>query len=300
MSANLPSLNVAQYSTNVSLLLQQKGSKLRGTVTEGTYVGEQGSPVDQIGSVEMQEVTARFAPMGRVDATVDRRWCFPTDSDLPQLIDTYDKLRLIIDPESAYVQNAVLAAGRKIDATIISAFFGTAKTGKAGATSTAYTTGNTITVSQGGTNSRINVEKLVQLKEKMQSQFVDFDSDEVYIGITAKDHGALLREIQVVSSDFNAPVQGSMPVLMQGKITQFLGFNFVHCELIESLSTATNKCLLPAWAKTGMHIGLWNDITSNVSQRNDLQGEPWQLYTKLSCGATRIEENKVYQIESYR
>jgi hypothetical protein len=37
-----------------------------------------------------------------------------------------------------------------------------------------------------------------------------------------------------------------------------------------------------------------------VSVRNDLQGEPWQLYVKGSFGATRIDEKKVFNIESYR
>lgn len=300
MSLNVPTLYVQEYSSNVSILLQQKGSKLRGTVMEGNHVGEQASPVDQVGAVEMNEVTSRFAPMPRVDAPVDRRWVYPTDYDLPQSIDTFDKLRLISNPEGSYVQNAVMAAGRKIDRTLISSFFGTAKTGKAGGTSTSYTAGNTVTVSNGGSNSRINIEKLIQLKEKMMANFVDFDMDQIFVGITALDHGSLLREVQVVSSDFNAPVQGSMPVLKNGKLDQFLGFNFVHCELIETYSTATNKCLLPAWAKSGMHLGIWNDITSRVDVRSDLQGVPWQLYTKLTCGATRIEENKVYQIESYR
>ena len=98
MSVNTPTHYVQQYSTNVNLLLQQKGSKLRGAVTMGSYVGKQASPVDQIGSITAQRVTSRFAPMGRVDAPTDRRWVFPIDFDLPQLIDHFDKLRLITDP----------------------------------------------------------------------------------------------------------------------------------------------------------------------------------------------------------
>ena len=92
MSINIPDHYTISFSTNVMLLLQEKGSKLRGTVSEGSYVGKQASPVDQIGSVEMQDVTNRFAPMGRVDAALDRRWVTPSDFDLPQLIDTFDKL----------------------------------------------------------------------------------------------------------------------------------------------------------------------------------------------------------------
>src|SRR3990172_3027788 len=128
MSLNIPDHYTISFSTNVMLLLQEKGSKLRGTVTEGSYTGKQASPVDQIGAVEMQDVTNRFAPMGRVDAAVDRRWVTPSDFDLPQMIDSFDKLRLLTDPESSYTQNAVLAPGRKIDRLIILLFQSTTKT----------------------------------------------------------------------------------------------------------------------------------------------------------------------------
>ncbi len=295
MSVNLPTHYVQQYSTNIALLLQQKGSKLRNTVMTGAHVGKQASPVDQFGSVEMQPVSGRFNPMGRVDAATDRRWVFPSDFDLPQLIDKFDKLKMITDPSSVYVTNAVMAAGRQFDKLICTAFTGTAKTGEAGGTSTSFTAGNEVDVAVGGANSKLNVAKIKAVRELMMANHIDFDMEECYIGITAADHAALLNEIQVISSDFNA-----RPVLVDGKIQQFLGFNLVHCELIETQLSGTNEVTLPVWVKSGMYLGLWNDIENSVSQRNDLQGEPWQLYTKMSAGATRLEEDRVYAIESYR
>lgn len=298
MSLNIPDHYTISFSTNVMLLLQQKGSKLRGTVTEGSYTGKQASPVDQIGKVEMQQVTNRFAPMPRVDATVDRRWVVPSDFDLPQLIDSFDKLRLLTDPESSYTQNAVFAAGRKIDVLILQATTGTAKTGEQGATNTSFTSGNEVDVAIGGSNSKLNVTKLLGVKEKMRANFVDFDMDEIYCPLTAADEAALLGEIQIISSDFNGG--GERPVLKDGKIQRFLGINFVYCELTESVMAGTNEVTVPVWAKSGMHLGLWNDVATEISRRNDLRGVPWQSYVTGTFGATRIEENKVYAIESYR
>ena len=296
MSVNLPTHYVQQYSTNLQLLLQQNGSKLRGAVSSASYVGKQASPVDQIGKIEMQTVTGRFNPMGRVDAPTDRRWVFPSDFDLPQLIDTFDKLRLITDPESSYVQNALKAAGRKMDAVILAAVLGTAKTGETGSVSTIFTAANEVDVAVGGANSKLNVAKLKEVKKIMMANFIDFDAEQAYVGITAADHDSMLGEIQAVSSDFN----GGRPVLQDGKIMSFMGFNFIHCELIETLLAGASEVTLPVWVKSGMHLGIWNDISGSVSHRHDLQGEPWQLYTTLTCGATRIEENKVYAIESFR
>lgn len=295
MSINIPTHYVQQYSTNIELLLQQKGSKLRNAVTTGSHVGKQASPVDQFGAVEMQPVSGRYNPMGRVDAAADRRWVFPSDYDLPQLIDEFDKLRLITDPASSYVTNAVMAAGRQMDRLICSAFTGTAKTGETGGTSTSFATANEVDVAVGGANSKLNVAKLKAVKELMMANFVDFDMEEVYVGITAADHASLLNEVQVVSTDFN-----SRPVLVDGKVTEFLGFKFIHCELIETVLAGTNEVTLPVWVKSGMYLGIWNDIQNTVSRRHDLQGEPWQIYTRMTAGASRLEEDKVYAIESYR
>jgi hypothetical protein len=297
VSANIPTHFVRQYSTNINLLQQQKGSKLQGCVTMGSYVGDQASPVDQIGAVEAQQVTSRFAPMGRVDAATDRRWVFPTDYDLPQLIDKFDKLRLITDPESMYVQNALYALGRKKDALIIAAFTGSAKTGVAGATSTSFTSGNEVDVAVGGSNSRLNVAKLLAVKELIRTNHIDMDEDPVFVGVTAKDESALLKEIQIISADFNGQ---DKPVLKDGKLERFLGMNFVYCELIESAAAGTNEVNVPVWAKSGMHLGVWNEIQASVSKRNDLQGEPYQAYVFGTFGATRIDEKKVFNIESYR
>lgn len=298
MGLNLPDWFQSQFSTNVQMTLQYRGSVLRPLVTPGTYTGsDMASPVNFIGTVEMDDVTDRFAPMGRKDISKERRWIVPTDSDLPVQIDSFDKLRTAIEPESAETMAAVMACGRRIDRHILKAMFADAKTGVKGGSTKPYTSGNTVTVSIGGTNSRINVEKLLALKELMKRNFVQFDQEEIYIPLTAYDETALLREMQVVSSDFNG---GDAPVLREGKIKRFLGFNFVDCELVETECAGTNKVTLPVWCKSGMHFGIWNDIKTSISKRNDLRGEPWQLYVTLSAGATRLEEGKVYGIESYR
>ena len=297
MSANIPDHYTISFSTNIMLLLQQKGSMLRKCVTEGTYTGKQASPVDQFGAVEMQDVTGRFQPKVRTDQAVDRRWVSPSDFDVTLSIDTFDKLRLLTDPGSAYTESAVLGAGRKIDRIIIPAFTGTAKTGEQGATSTSFTAGNETDVAVGGANSRLNVAKLLEIKEKMRANFVDFDGEDIYCGLTAKDESALLQEIQIISSDFNG---GDRPVLKDGKMQRFLGINFVYCELIESVATGTNEVNVPVWAKSGMHLGIWNDFKTSIYQNMQIRGEPFEYYLQATAGATRLEENKVYNIESYR
>ena len=291
MSVNLPTHYVQQYSTNIQLLLQQKGSKLRNLVMSGSHVGKQASPVDQFGAINMQPVSSRFAAMGRVDAATDRRWVFPSDFDLPQLIDSFDKLRLLTDPSSSYVQNAVHAAGRQMDDLIISAFFGTARTGETGATNTTFPAGNVVAVNEGAAaNTGLTVAKLRAAKRLLMSYEVDVDSDPITAIVTARQHDNLLAEAQVISMDFN-----DKPVMVEGKITRFLGINIVHCERLGIDGSSFRR--VPVFAKSGMYLGLWNDITTDVSQRKDIQGLPWQAYVYMTAGATRLEENKIIEIK---
>jgi len=293
MSINLPTHYVQQYANTISLLLQQKNSRFESAVTTGSYIGKQASPVDQIGAIDMLPVTTRFAPMGRVDAALDRRWVSPSDFELPQLIDSSDKLRLLNDPSSAYLQNAIQAANRKKDDLIYAAFFGTAKTGEVGGTSTAFGATQFVSVNTGGTASNLNVAKLRAGKRILMANEVDFDEDQVYCAISSVEHDSLLNEIQVVSTDFN-----DKPVLVEGRVTRFLGINFI---ISERMTTATDDAAgtsrqIPMWAKSGMHLGVWNDMQTDITQRRDLSGMPWQAYLAMSMGATRLEEKKIVRI----
>jgi hypothetical protein len=291
MSLNLPNHYAQQYATNIELLLQQKGSKLRGLVSSGSYIGEQASPVDQIDKVEMQEVTGRFEAMGRVDADTDRRWVLPLDFDLPQMIDNFDKLRLLTDPQSIYVQNAVHAAGRKMDDVIIDAFFGTSKTGKTGSTSTTFPSGQQVAVNHGASgNTGLTVAKLREARRLLRAAEVDLDTEPITCVVTAKQEDNLLAEAQVISLDFN-----DKPVLVDGKLKSFLGIQFVHCERLDTDGSSYRR--VPVFAKSGMHLGLWNDITTDISQRKDIKGLPWQSYVYMTVGATRLEEEKVVEIK---
>jgi hypothetical protein len=51
-----------------------------------------------------------------------------------------------------------------------------------------------------------------------------------------------------------------------------------------------------AYVKSGLCLGMWNDITTDVSQRKDLAGLPMQVYVYGTFGATRVEAGKIIEI----
>lgn len=300
VNSNIPLFYVNQYSTNIQLKLQQEGSVLRTCVMSGTHVGQQASPVDQFGAIVANKVTGRYNLMQRVDAPTDRRWVFPQDYDLPQLLDSFDKLRLLIDPMSSYVTNATYSLGRAMDQEIITGLVGTNFTGNSGGNSVPvpltggpFGLGQSVSVQQGAASAtNLTVAKLRQAKKILMANFaIDLNmKPELWCAINSANHDTLLSEIQVISTDFNTrPVLGE-----DGYVTQFMGINFVHTELLTvgtddqaGTSTAT-----PMWVKTGAYMGLWGDVSTDISQRKDLQGLPYQAYVYGTFGGTRLEEKK--------
>lgn len=296
MASQIPVFYVSQFSTILQLKLQQEGSVLRGCVMNGTHVGSQASPVDQFGAIVGNKVVGRYNPMTRVDAPTDRRWVFPQDYDLPQLLDTFDQLRLLIDPMSQMVVNAVNSLGRNMDEEVIAGLLGTNYTGNNGTTATTLPSGQVIGVNQGAASAtNMTVAKLREARRLFMTNNLNLDKEELYCAMTGTMIDNLLSETQVISSEFN-----DTKVMVSGKLTKFLGVNIVHTELVAGQTGTDDQSgtsvPAPMWAKSGAYMGIWGDIQSSIDRRTDLQGIPLQAYVKGTFGGTRLEEKKVVKI----
>lgn len=300
MSVNIPNHYYTEYSRNIDLLLQQKQSRLSPYVMHGNHVGEKASPVDQFGAVEMEDVISRFEPATRQDAPAERRWVFPVSSELRQSVDHFDKLKLLTDPQSAYVQNGHAAANRRLDRHVIAAFFATAAVGvNAGSTESFGTTlttsgGYNVGVNTGGTASGLNVAKLKEAARRIMAANADIEAEGgINVAITAKQHDELLNELQVINADYGTTVFGQRKLL-----TSWWVFNFIHTELLQTGTDdqGGTSTMVPAWLKSGMHLGHWESQTTDIVKRVDLKGMPWEAVVKVTAGATRTELGKVIRI----
>ena len=285
MSFQVSTAFVQQYTTNVGLLLQQRGSKLRDAVTVGSYTGKAAKAVEQIGAVTAQARTSRHDDTPLISTPHDARWVFPTDYEWADMIDDQDKLRMLIDPTSPYAVNGAYALGRAMDDLIITAALGTSMTGENGSTSTSFATA-TQQIAVGGTG--LTIAKLRQARRILMANEVDVAMDPLYIAVTATQLDELLGTTEVTSSDYN-----TVKTLVSGDIDTFLGFKFIQCERLGTDGSGDRRCI--AWAKSGMHLGMWNDITTKISERAD-KSYATQVYVKGTFGATRTEEKKVVEI----
>ena len=285
---------VQQFASNMKLLLQQEDSRLSGLVMSGSHTGEQASPVDQFGAISANKVVGRFNPMPNIEVPTDRRWVLPQDYDVPILLDSKDKLRLLMDPTSTYSQLALAALQRKKDEEILASFFAANQTGKNGGTSTAFLSAQVVGVNQGAASAtNLTVAKIKRGLRLLMANNVNLESESVNLAINAANHESLLNEPEIINGDYN-----NVLVLVNGKVKQFLGVNFVHTEL---LSTGTDdqagtSTQCPMWVKSGMYLGMWEDIVTDISERKDLQSIPTQVYMKTTFGGTRLEEKKIVKI----
>lgn len=294
MSANLYELFTEQFSTNLELLLQQMGSLLRGRLKEGFHVGKMASPINQVGAIQMKAPAGRFAPIGRVDASFVRRWVFPREGDIPQLIDSFDELETIVDPKSMYVENAAMATGRAWDDEIISAALGTATIGVDignltqetwASFSSAYNVADNFGASA---TTGLTIAKLIEARRIFRHNHVDLRADPACLVIGSQQEADLLNQVEVVSTEFN-----DRPVLVDGHVQRFLGYDIVVTERL-TVTSSDRYCF--AFVKSGMYLGMWRDLTNRVTIRDDLSSQPYQLYTMAMYGATRLQPGKVVQI----
>ena len=285
MSFEVTTAFVQQYTTNVALLLQQRGSKLRDYCTVGSYTGKAAKAVEQVGAVTAQVRTSRHSDTPLISTPHDARWVFPTDYEWADMIDDQDKLRMLIDPTSSYATNGAYALGRAMDDLIITAALGDAKTGENGTTTTGFATA---TQQIAAAASGLTIAKLRAAKKIFMRNEVDMDMDQLCIAVTAEQIEDLLATTEVTSSDYN-----TVKSLVQGNVDTFMGFKFIQIERLGVDGSSARRVI--AWAKSGLHIGMWNDINTRIGERAD-KSYSTQVYVKGTFGATRVEEKKVVEI----
>ena len=192
---------------------------------------------------------------------------------------------MLINPQSPYAVNGAYALGRAIDDEIIGALYATAKTGENG-TGTEAWSGQTLTTDD---NQKMSLDGLLAAREKLMAAEVDIENDPIYCAISAQQHSDLLNLDQARSVDYV-----NKKVMVDGVISQFLGINFIVTERLPVDTNNDRRCFM--WAKSGMHLCTWNDITTKIEERAD-KSFATQVYCKGTFGATRLELQKVVEMK---
>ena len=276
---------VKQFGSNVEMLVQQKGSRLRGAVRVETGIVGEDAFFEQLAETAAVKKTTRNADTPLVKSDHRRRRVSMFDFEWADLVDKQDKLKLIIDPENAYAINAAWALGRAIDDEIILAFNASASTGKTGSTSTALPASQLVLPNAEG----LSIDKLRQVKEKLDGADVDPDEPR-FIVVSPLQISDLLETTEVTSGDFN-----TIRALVGGMIDSFMGLKFIVSNRLPANATADGRRIF-AWAQNGMLLAIAQDMETRIEQRAD-KSFANQVYLSLGIGTTRMQEEKIVEVD---
>jgi hypothetical protein len=301
---------VNQYGKTLDLVAETKGGKFTGMSLEDTVTGED-AYYDQLGSVFATAVVDSGSDTDSPSDSIShlRRKLDLTNYEVGLLLDRFDKVQTLINPESEYVMRQVSSLMRKKDIEFIKGALGTASTGKAGAGSADLAAGNKILQANAG----LTIDKIREARAILQKNGVDLDDplNEAYLAVTPTQIEDLLGAEKATSADFM-----NVKALVSGAIDTFYGFKIVVSNLLPFVNSADNVANLSwsasdvpsvsasddnvranfAWVKSGIRTGVGINIETDVAKRADKRFN-YYAYSAMRCGSVRMEEDKVVQIQ---
>jgi len=309
-SSNISTAFVKQYGSTLDLLAQTMGGKFTGKCLEESIEGEE-KYYDQLGSVFAEEVTSRYADSPENDISFARRRVVATPFDVGLMLDKFDKVQMLVNPESEYVQQQVHALNRKKDIEFIKGALGSAQTGKTGSTPVSLAAANRIAHN----NTSLTLDKLAETRAKFGENGIDLDDplNKSYIVVTPQVIQDMLNSTKVTSADFN-----TVKALVNGDLNSFMGFEFIVSNLVPfSVSAAANltysatdvpddtsadataggvkikACF--AYVHSGVRQVTNPSIQTEITKRDDKRFN-YYAYSCMRTGAVRMEEKKVVEI----
>lgn len=294
MSHEIPVAYVEKYRSDLTLLLQQKQSKLESCVRTESQ-SAQYDYYDQIGPVSAQPWGPRHGDTPIMETPHTRRRVGISPWIWADLIDKPDRLRLLIDPTSAYSANAVMAFNRRKDDIILAAALGTAYTGHEGETAVTFPSANLIPES-----GVLTVADLAAIKEMFWNNDLEeeIDGPQLYMAVGPNSIVSLLNDDQVTSADYN-----SVKALVRGDIDTFMGFKFIRTTrlpvVMKTPGTPANGYVRTniAWVRDGLLLAKGEDINVQVTTRPDKKYAT-QVFASMDLGAVRMDEKKVVAINT--
>ncbi len=292
MATAISTAFVAQFSSNVMHLVQQKGSRTAGTTLEENITGEKAF-WDQIGAMNMIEKTGHNTDTPIADPVHARRMCIVRDYENAILIDKQDRIKMLLEPNGEYTTAFANAIGRLRDDVVIAAAYADAKTGKDGTTTTSFNSDNLIAVDyveQGSVaNSNLTVGKVRRAAQLLNSY--DCEEADRYALISSYQLHALQRDDEFTSRDYNV-----LQPLMSGQIpmVDWMGFSWRRSERLQystgSGASGTRRALF--YHKSAIKVGLAMAPVFRIDERSD-KSYATQVYAAVSWGGTRMEENRI-------
>lgn len=279
------------YSKIILPLARQERSMLYDTVFVKKDFTGKSFYQDQIGTWEMSEKDTTNKATPKNDPNLSRtRIDIKTYHDA-RIFDRSVQLQTFSDPMSVASISLQSSVGIQIDKVIYAALGATALRGETGSKSVTLPTSRVIGADWGstGTNTGLTVAKIRHAAAMLTGKGVP-NYDRFFVA-SATGQEQLLGNTETASSDFN-----NVKALVSGEIDTFVGFKFKFLP-DGIINVSSNVADYYAYHKTGVCFAMLEDLFMRITERDDLSYSK-QVYYEISCGAARLEENKVVKVQA--
>lgn len=312
MSLEIDGAFVQQYRDNAAHLAQQAGSRFADCVRKDPDVQGANYFFERIGATGVTIITQRGGPTPFISTPHSRRRVTFTTAAWGELINSDDRAKTLIDPESEYMKAAKMAFGRYKDEVIIAAATGSSFAGKDGQTAVAFPAGQLIADNALNNFSSLDVaandaghmspQRLLKIGRAMALADVD-PNEERFLGVGARQiWDDMLQHAVVNSADYN-----TLKAVAEGAVGSFSGFKFIMSNFLLIAGTGTDVFgnAVPtiaganagdrydiAWARSGLGLAINEEMKSEVA-KDPSRRYAVVPYMECAFGATRIEEARV-------
>ena len=284
MSFQVTEAFAQQFADNFMHVAQQKLSRFEPCVNVESGIRGISKSINRLGQRTANRRTTRHADTPLNDQPHSTRFVDLFDWDDGDAIDDQDKIRMLVDPQSDYVNAMVAALNRAKDDEVIAAALGTARA----------TTGNVVLpagqrILVGGTG--LTRAKLVQARGLFRAAEADAEAGEtLYLAYGNQQLQNLLNDVTLTNSEYNTVLSLMAGTFMGGTL---FGFIPVPSERMPRVTTTRT---IFAWAKSGITMGVGENIVTRVAE-DPSKSYAVRPYARMSIGAVRVEEEKVVAIE---
>jgi len=290
MAITVPNAYIETFENNVRQLAQQSKSRLRHCVSEVNKQSEKHN-WDRLAasSARLKDSPRKVSPAGgngsgAVGSTDGLGWTrrntVLATYDTGEIIEPEDIIQMLIDPKSASTENLVMNMNRQIDDILIAAATADAADGAGG--TVALPAGQIL----GDYTAEISLDFILETQEVFDANDVDPDEPRFFV-IGPKQKRKMFQLIEVVSGDFQ-----DKKALATGYMPDFLGFNWIVSNRLNSPLADQLDCLAFTKKALGLHVG--GDIATRVGERTDMSFA-WQIYLMLQMAAVRVEDEHIVQ-----
>lgn len=194
--------------------------------------------------------------------------------------DIFNQAKVNFDERQELVQVVGKAVARRADQIVINAI-----------AASAVDASNQVASSVGGSNSNLNIEKLIAAKAALDRQNVPMQDR--FMLIHANNLAGLLNETEVTSSDFN-----TVKALVQGQLDTYLGFKII------TIGDRTEGGLVGGGTGADRKVWAWHRSAIGMAESLGIRSEinyipektSWLVASMFSAGAVTIDKAGVVEI----